>query len=184
MSFLRTDNTVFGTIMVSPRGAICLVQGRKTLKWSFPKGHPNKGETPFQCAARETYEETGIQIPWQTFRPFKLHSGYYYILFVDQEYEFQKRDEYEIINAGWFLLEDIMNLRVNIDISAFLKRMNSILEETVTVWRLLKQRCKGFGFSQRSQRCILPCPIVLPKLDEVSVSLQEEEIQPSWDYST
>lgn len=28
--------------------------------WSLPKGHMNRKETPFQCALRETAEETGI----------------------------------------------------------------------------------------------------------------------------
>lgn len=28
--------------------------------WGFPKGHPNKGETPVEAARRELAEETGI----------------------------------------------------------------------------------------------------------------------------
>ena len=30
--------------------------------WSFPKGHPEKGETPEQTARRELLEETGLRI--------------------------------------------------------------------------------------------------------------------------
>ncbi|MBA3722126.1 MAG: NUDIX domain-containing protein [Parachlamydiaceae bacterium] len=30
--------------------------------WSFPKGHPDEGETPQQTAARELEEETGLQV--------------------------------------------------------------------------------------------------------------------------
>lgn len=29
--------------------------------WSFPKGHPEPGETPKQTAERELFEETGLQ---------------------------------------------------------------------------------------------------------------------------
>jgi len=28
--------------------------------WSLPKGHANRNESPFDCALRETFEETGI----------------------------------------------------------------------------------------------------------------------------
>lgn len=30
--------------------------------WSFPKGHPEEGETPKETAARELLEETGLQV--------------------------------------------------------------------------------------------------------------------------
>jgi bis(5'-nucleosidyl)-tetraphosphatase len=30
--------------------------------WGFPKGHPDKGETPHQTAERELLEETGLAI--------------------------------------------------------------------------------------------------------------------------
>lgn len=30
--------------------------------WSFPKGHPETGETPFETAARELCEETGLSV--------------------------------------------------------------------------------------------------------------------------
>lgn len=30
--------------------------------WGFPKGHPDKGETPKETAARELFEETGYTV--------------------------------------------------------------------------------------------------------------------------
>ncbi len=48
--------------------------GRKTLvgfikdsygKWTFPKGHLEKGETPSRAALRETAEEMGLKMIWR-----------------------------------------------------------------------------------------------------------------------
>lgn len=32
------------------------------MYWTFPKGHPEKGETPEESARRELHEETGIAL--------------------------------------------------------------------------------------------------------------------------
>lgn len=37
----------------------CLVHGKKSNKWGFPKGHMEYGETEEKTALREFYEETG-----------------------------------------------------------------------------------------------------------------------------
>ncbi len=162
MGFVRTTDTVFGSILISPRGRICLVQGKATKKWSLPKGHPNPGETAFQCAARETEEETGIVIPWQTHRPMKLAVGWYYIIFVPEEYEAKCKNDLEISQTGWFPIESIRRMQVNIDVNAFLKKFNKEPEgEEPAVWQLVRRRCKGFGFSQRSQACSQSYPIVV-----------------------
>ena len=55
-------NLVYGTILVSPNNTVLLIKGRRTGKWSFPKGHSEQGETEIDCALRETYEETGIEL--------------------------------------------------------------------------------------------------------------------------
>ncbi len=162
MGFVKTSDTVFGSILISPRGRICLVKGSKTQKWSLPKGHPNPGETAFQCAARETLEETGITIPWQTHRPLKLAIGWYYIIFVPEEYMASCEDAGEISEVGWFSTDAIRTLLVNIDINAFLKKLNKEPEENeLPVWQLVRRRCRGYGFSQRSQVCNQSCPIVV-----------------------
>lgn len=36
--------------------------------WGFPKGHPDKHETPEDTAVRELFEETGIVIPKEKLR--------------------------------------------------------------------------------------------------------------------
>ena len=54
------DTHVYGAILISPEGDILVVQGRLSNKWSFPKGHGNKSETPLAAAIRELKEETGL----------------------------------------------------------------------------------------------------------------------------
>ncbi len=42
-------------------GKLLLVRDRRGL-WSTPGGHLDFGETPKACAARETFEETGVSV--------------------------------------------------------------------------------------------------------------------------
>ncbi len=41
---------------------VLLIQHRKGLYWSFPKGHAEGREEPLQTATRELYEETGLLV--------------------------------------------------------------------------------------------------------------------------
>ena len=41
----------------------------KHPEWGFPKGRPNQGEDPFDCACRELFEETRIQKKTYTIDP-------------------------------------------------------------------------------------------------------------------
>ena len=52
---------VYGAIIhCRATGAFCFVQGRRTGKWSFPKGHlKESNESPFECVTREVGEEIG-----------------------------------------------------------------------------------------------------------------------------
>ena len=150
------DDAIFGTILISRRGTICVVQGNSTKKWSFPKGHCNPGESPFQCARRETSEETGIQIPWQTHRPIKLSVGWYYVIFVLGEFECTVYDTNEITRVEWVFIKELEHMRVNIDINAFLRRLK--LENVRDpLWRLIERRCTGHGFMQECQTCYVRC---------------------------
>lgn len=40
---------------------ILLVTTQKTRRWIVPKGWPEKGRTPQECAAQEAYEEAGVK---------------------------------------------------------------------------------------------------------------------------
>ena len=121
MTIMTKPNQVFGTILVSPDNKILLVKGRKSGKWSFPKGHPIKNEEEIQCAIRETHEETGIYIDnsWDT----KLHlaTGNYYVYYMKQKKTPEPEDDKEVTRADWWSLREIEQLPYNIDISYFLR---------------------------------------------------------------
>lgn len=54
-----------GVIVLNNRGQVLL--GKRLSKhgfgtWSFPGGHLEAGESPFECAQREVQEETGLKL--------------------------------------------------------------------------------------------------------------------------
>ncbi|WP_084960044.1 NUDIX hydrolase [Thermoactinospora rubra] len=51
-----------GTVTVDEQGHILLQRRRDTGQWALPMGKMEIGETPSQCAIRETYEETGVLV--------------------------------------------------------------------------------------------------------------------------
>ncbi|GAA0938753.1 NUDIX domain-containing protein [Nonomuraea longicatena] len=51
-----------GTVTVDDAGRILLQRRRDTGQWALPMGKMEIGETPSQCAVRETQEETGVTV--------------------------------------------------------------------------------------------------------------------------
>lgn len=51
-----------GVLAVDAQGRILLQRRRDTGQWALPMGVMEIGETPSQCAVRETEEETGIRV--------------------------------------------------------------------------------------------------------------------------
>ncbi|MFB4272105.1 NUDIX hydrolase [Nonomuraea sp. GTA35] len=51
-----------GTVTVDDAGRILMQLRRDTGQWALPMGKMEIGETPSQCAVRETEEETGIRV--------------------------------------------------------------------------------------------------------------------------
>ncbi len=57
----RYQIPVCGCIMLNKdMTKVVLVRNWKGTNWSFPKGKINEGESPYDCAIRETFEETGF----------------------------------------------------------------------------------------------------------------------------
>jgi 8-oxo-dGTP pyrophosphatase MutT (NUDIX family) len=120
---------IYGAIIYCPQTRrYALVQGNQTGKWSFPKGHVNRFETPLECVVREVHEETGVECLPTPLQGLSLDVGYYYYFEVPNELPLSPRDVNEVTTANWFTLEQMRTMTVNIDISAYLKqRSNTIM---------------------------------------------------------
>lgn len=69
----RQNNDDTGGIIIEQAGALCLrvsqkgeqqvllVGSRRNGRWGLPKGHIEPGETSYEAAAREAFEEAGIR---------------------------------------------------------------------------------------------------------------------------
>lgn len=113
------NRMICGVIAISKNHKILLVRGRKTGKWSLPKGHVEGNENPEQCAKREMEEETGIIVNQFSFPNdiAKLRVGIYYFYETDSELPLHPSDNSEVIDSGWFTLKDISanNMELNVD---------------------------------------------------------------------
>lgn len=113
-------NQVYGSIFLSSANRVLVVRGRRSGKWSFPKGHAEGNETEFEAASRETYEETGLLLPRTFNKIVHLATGTYYVV-ETSEIQPVPRDCSEVIAAEWVPLEYLGKMPVNIDINTFLR---------------------------------------------------------------
>ena len=51
-----------GILAVDDEGRLLLRRQRHTGQWAIPMGKMEPGETPTDCAVRETFEETGVTV--------------------------------------------------------------------------------------------------------------------------
>lgn len=51
-----------GVLAVDDEGRLLLQRRRDTGQWAIPMGRMEIGETPTECAVRETLEETGVRV--------------------------------------------------------------------------------------------------------------------------
>lgn len=112
----------FGCILLSARRTVLLVQGRSTGKWSFPKGHPYTNEYPHECALRETFEETGINLHHGFTTKLHLSKGTYFVYHITKEYTPSPQDTNEIMNAKWAAIDEIPSMSCNIDVNDYYRR--------------------------------------------------------------
>lgn len=98
------------------------VIGDDTLE--LPAGGADKGETPFIAAARELAEETGIEIRelerFQLLPPIALlvnripvFPHIYQIHITQQEFDFRKKHDDEILSVKCICFEDVKQMIVN-----------------------------------------------------------------------
>ena len=111
----------YGAIMYSPNNKILLVHGRLGNKWSFPKGHADDGESPFECVIRETYEETGFTELPNPSKSHRMRFGVFYEFHVDEEFVPAPVDQNEIGDARWFTVTEAKQLLMNSDTGVFIQ---------------------------------------------------------------
>lgn len=116
---------IYGTICMTPDNRVLLVKGRLSGKWSFPKGHLEASETSLDCALRELQEEAGIDLVGkEPMGCHKLSVGRYFFFEMDREEPTLIRDTAEVETAEWVPLERLPNMNCNVDVNAFLDRLN------------------------------------------------------------
>jgi 8-oxo-dGTP pyrophosphatase MutT (NUDIX family) len=119
----NTDK-VYGTICISPANTILVVRGRKSQKWSFPKGHKKRGETYISCAVRETWEESGVDLDGLVPIAYqRLSVGEYYFYDLEEEVVPVINDTREIDEVRWMTIDDMKNSSCNVDVNNFLNRL-------------------------------------------------------------
>ncbi len=73
--------------------------------WSFPKGHPNQGETPLETAMRELHEETALQIKEKLLSEAVL----------TEQYSFRSGKDQIVKTVQYFIAEVVSPFGVEID---------------------------------------------------------------------
>ncbi len=115
---------IYGCICLSPNNNVLVVRGRRTGKWSFPKGHMESTETSLDCALRELEEETGINLrDEKPIRLQRLSVGNYFFFELDDEPTPCIRDSAEVEEAEWIPVDRLVHMDCNVDINAFLDRL-------------------------------------------------------------
>ena len=116
------NSLVYGVILLNTFNEVALVCGRKSMKWSFPKGHGYSWETPIEASIRELKEETGIDMKGVTpDDEIRFNSGTYFVFIVSERLLLSPEDSNEIIESMWVSLSRIRHLTTNKDLTSFYK---------------------------------------------------------------
>lgn len=121
----KTRVPVRGAIMLNQDlDSVVLVKGwKKGASWSFPRGKINKDEDDLDCAVREVYEETGLDLreaglvpnegkPIYIEIPMReQHLRLYVFRDVPMDTVFQPRTRKEISKIEWYKLSDLPTLK-------------------------------------------------------------------------
>ena len=126
------NSLVYGVILLNFLGEIAIVRGRKSGKWSLPKGHGRLRETPIEASIREMREETGVDltgIPLDD--EIRFNSGTYFVFIINERIALLPEDNEEIMETMWVHILNIGYLRTNKDLTSFYKTINlkAILEK-------------------------------------------------------
>ncbi|KJZ76048.1 hypothetical protein HIM_04504 [Hirsutella minnesotensis 3608] len=121
----KTRVPVRGAIMLNQAmDSVVLVKGwKKGASWSFPRGKINKDESDLDCAIREVYEETGLDLHAAGLVPTEKKPKYIEISMREQQLrlyvfrdipmdtDFQPRTRKEISKIQWYKLSELPAFR-------------------------------------------------------------------------
>ncbi|KAK2594234.1 mRNA-decapping enzyme subunit 2 [Conoideocrella luteorostrata] len=121
----KTRVPVRGAIMLNhAMDSVVLVKGwKKGANWSFPRGKINKDEDDLDCAVREVYEETGLDLRAAGVVPTERRHKYIEIAMREQQLrlyvfrdipmdtKFQPRTRKEISKIQWYKLSELPAFR-------------------------------------------------------------------------
>ncbi|PHH61051.1 hypothetical protein CDD81_819 [Ophiocordyceps australis] len=121
----KTRVPVRGAIMLNQAmDSVVLVKGwKKGASWSFPRGKINKDEDDLDCAIREVYEETGLDLRASNLVPTDKKPKYIEITMREQQLRlyvfrnvpmdthFQPRTRKEISKIQWYKLSELPSFR-------------------------------------------------------------------------
>lgn len=151
------DNFTCAGIILTSGDYLLVVQGTKTDKWSFPKGHREENEDVYTTATREMFEETSIKLNKSdmycaTYRyKYKYDkdtvNNYVYLVYkTHRRVEPAISDTDEIKDAKWVHIGTLLDCRYD---------KNRSLKEYVDsqVSRKAKQNC-GYGKNCRNKPCL------------------------------
>jgi 8-oxo-dGTP pyrophosphatase MutT (NUDIX family) len=119
-SYLPPELKVYGCICITKDNKILLVKGKRSQKWSFPKGHKERCDrSSLDCALRELKEETGLVLDDKYISVKKYKAAEYYIYSISEENRLFPVDNDEIEDAQWIPYNKIKQLDKNVDVSMF-----------------------------------------------------------------
>lgn len=121
----KTRIPVRGAILLNhDMDSVVLVKGwKKGANWSFPRGKINKDEDDLDCAVREVYEETGMDLRAHDLVPTGGKPKYieismreqqlrlYVFRDVPMDYNFQPQTRKEISKIQWYKLSELPTFR-------------------------------------------------------------------------
>ena len=129
-----------GVLATDGDGRILLQRRRDTGQWAIPMGKQEMGETPSQCAIRETLEETGVLTEITGLLGVYSDPGHI-VAYSDGEV----RQEYEVILTGRPVSgEPTVNDEAS-DVAWFAPRDLGNLDIHPTQWRQLRDWLDGTG---------------------------------------
>lgn len=126
------NSHVYGAILLNNFNETVVIKGRRSLMWSFPKGHGEYRELPLEACIRELREETGIDLKGsQPDDEIRFRSGTYFVFFVNERFPLIPEDTKEVMEAMWTPISRLSYLTGNKDLRSFCKciNVNNILDK-------------------------------------------------------